>query len=138
LPTNINQLVLVPIDDVNYASLRAMAFAQTITQHVVVLHISTNAERTEKIKQKMNTYAPDMKLVVIDSPLRAFVRPLISYVDALHQQHPDAFVSIVLPEFIPAHWWEGFLHNRTASHLRNAFERHPNVAVILVPYLLES
>ena len=133
----IDQIALVPIDDVNYASLRAIAYARTIARHVIVLHLSTNAERAAKVKQKMSVYAPDLTFVVIDSPYRAFVPPLLSYVDALHHQVPDAFVSIVLPEFITAHWWEGFLHNRTASRLRSALEKHPNVAVVLVPYLLE-
>jgi amino acid transporter len=136
--TKINQIVLVPIDDVNYASLRAMAYARTIAQQVVVIHVATNAERTEKVREKMARYAADLKFVVIDSPYRAFTRPLLAYVDAVHQQCSDAFVSIVLPEFIPAHWWEGFLHNRTARTLRQAFERHPNVALVLVPYLLDS
>jgi hypothetical protein len=134
----INQVVLVPIDDVNYASLRAIAFARTISHNAVVLHVSTNVDRAEKVKQKMKTYAPDMKLVILDSPLRAFVRPLLAYVDALHSQCADAFVTIVLPEFIPANWWEGFLHNRTAARLRKVFEVHPNVAVVLVPYLLDN
>jgi amino acid transporter len=136
-PTHIDQLVLVPLEDVNYASLRALAFARTIARDVVVLHVSTNAERTEKVKEKIRTYAPDAKLIIVDSPLRAFVRPLISYVDAVHSRRPDAFVTIVLPEFITAHSWERFLHNRSASRLQSAFERHPNVAVVLVPYLLE-
>ncbi|MBI5034946.1 MAG: APC family permease [Chloroflexi bacterium] len=137
-PDKIDQLVVVPIDDVNYASLRAIAFARTISKDVVVLHISTNEERTAKIQQKMTTYAHDMKLVILDSPLRAFVRPLLAYVDAVHSQNPGAFVTIVLPEFITAHPWETFLHNRTATRLRSTFERHPNVAVLLVPYLLEK
>lgn len=137
-PTRIEQLVVVPIDDVNYASLRAMAFARTISSDVVVLHIALEAERTEKVKQKMQIYAPDLKLIIVDSPLRAFVRPLLTYVDAVHSQYPDAFVTIVLPEFITAHWWEQFLHNRTAARLRREFEKHPNVAVVLVPYLLEK
>ena len=136
-PTKIDQLVVVPIDDVNYASLRALAFARTISSDVVALHVSTNDERTEKVKQKMRAYAPDVKMIVVDSPLRAFVRPLLAYVDAVHSQHPDAFVTIVLPEFITAHWWESFLHNRTAARLQRTFERHPNVAVVLIPYLLE-
>lgn len=136
-PREIDQLVLVPLEDVNYASLRALAFARTISSSVVALHISTNAERAEKVKQKMDTYAPDVKLIIVDSPLRAFVRPLIAYIDAVHNRKPDAFVTVVLPEFITAHWWEGFLHNRSANRLRTSFERHPNVAVVLVPYLLD-
>jgi amino acid transporter len=135
-PQRIEQLVIVPIDDVNYASLRAMAFARTICSDVVVLHIALDAEHAEKVRQKMQMYAPDLKLVIVDSPLRAFVRPLVSYVDAVHSQSPDAFVTIVLPEFITAHWWEQFLHNRTAARLQREFEKHPNVAVVLVPYLL--
>jgi hypothetical protein len=85
----------------------------------------------------MEHYAPDLKFVMVESPYRAFVRPLLAYVDALHSQRPNAFVTIVLPEFITAHWWERFLHNRTANRLRQTFERHPNVAVVLVPYLLD-
>ncbi len=137
-PKTIDQLALVAIDDVNYASLRAMAYARSTAKHVVVVHVATSPERAEKVRQKMSQQAPDLKLVVIDSPYRSFVRPLLAYVDAVHKQYETAFVSIILPEFIPAHWWEGFLHNRTAGQLRRVFERHPNVAVVLVPYLLES
>jgi amino acid transporter len=136
-PNKIGQLVLVPIEDVNYASLRAIAFARTISKDVVVLHISADPKRTQKVKQKMDMYASDLRFIIVDSPYRAFVRPMLSYIDALHSQQPDAFVTIVLPEFITAHWWESFLHNRTANRLRKAFELHPNVAVVLVPYLLE-
>ncbi|CAG0944064.1 partial Potassium transporter KimA, partial [Anaerolineae bacterium] len=105
---------------------------------MVILHVSTDAERADKLKQKMTKFAPDARLIILDSPYRAFVRPLLAYVDAVHSQSADAFVTIVLPEFITARWWEKYLHNRTATRLRNAFERHPNVAVVLVPYLLEK
>jgi amino acid transporter len=137
-PSKIDQLVLVPIDDVNYASLRAIAFARTISKDVVALHISADPKRNDTMKQKMDKYAPDVRFIIVDSPYRAFLRPMLGYIDALHSQQPQAFVTVVLPEFITAHWWEGFLHNRTANRLRKAFELHPNVAVVLVPYLLEE
>ena len=136
-PQTIEHSILMPIDDVNYASLRAMSFARTICKDITALHIATDAARAEKIQQKMQTYAPDIKLVIIESPLRAFMRPLLTYVDMHHRQHPYGFVTIVLPEFITAHWWERFLHNRTAEHLTQAFKRHPNIAVVNVPYLLK-
>jgi amino acid transporter len=137
MPQKIEHFVLMPIDDVNYASLRAMSFARTICKDITVLHIATDPVRAEKIKQKMQTYAPDMKLVIMESPLRAFMRPLLTYVEVLHEQHPGGFLTIVVPEFITAHWWERFLHNRTAEHLTQAFKRHPNIAVVNVPYLLK-
>ena len=136
-PQTIEHSILMPIDDVNYASLRAMSFARTICKDITALHIATDAARAEKIQQKMQTYAPDIKLVIIESPLRAFMRPLLTYVDMHHRQHPHGFVTIVLPEFITAHWWERFLHNHTAEHLTQAFKRHPNIAVVNVPYLLK-
>jgi len=136
-PQTIEHSILMPIDDVNYASLRAMSFARTICKDITALHIATDAARAEKIQQKMQTYAPDIKLVIIESPLRAFMRPRLTYVDMHHRQHPHGFVTIVLPEFITAHWWERFLHNPTAEHLTQAFKRHPNIAVVNVPYLLK-
>lgn len=131
-------IVLVPIDDVNYASLRAISFARHLSPNLLLLHISMNGERTEKVRQKVAKYLPDSKLVIVDSPYRSFTRPMEAYIHALHSQRPDAFVTIVLPEFITAHWWEGFLHNRTANNLRKIFQKHPNVAVVQVPYLLEK
>jgi hypothetical protein len=132
----IEQFVILPIDDVNNASLRAMAFARTISSEIVVLHVSTDEERAARTRAKMERYAPDLKLVVIVSPTRAFIQPLVNYVAAVHEQMPSTFVTIVLPEFITAHWWEWFLHNRTAERLRRAFEKHPNVTLVMVPYLL--
>ena len=107
-PQRIEHFVLMPIDDVNYASLRAMSFARAICKDITVLHIATDSARAEKLKQKMQTYAPDMKLVIVESPLRAFMRPLLNYVEVLHDQHPGGFLTIVMPEFITAHWWERF------------------------------
>ncbi|MGE5141453.1 MAG: APC family permease [Rudaea sp.] len=136
-PKDMDQIVLVPIDDLNYASLRAISFARKLSQDPIVLHISTAGEKTAKIKEKLDKYAPDARFIVVDSPFRAFIRPLMGYVNSMHDQDPDAFVTIVLPEFITPHWWTSFLHNRTANRLRKTFELHPNVAVVLVPYLLD-
>ena len=135
-PTKLEQLVILPIDDVNHASLRAMAFVRTISTESLVLHVSTNPERAERLKQKMKKYAPDFKLVIIESPTSSFVQPMITYIDAIHSQSPETLVTIVFPEFITARWWEQFLHNRTARRLYRVFEKHPNVAVVLVPYQL--
>jgi hypothetical protein len=109
-----------------------------MSSQIIAVHVNIDNERAERTQAKMAKYAPDIKFVTLDSPYRAFVRPMISYVEVLHQQNPDAFVTIILPEFIPAHFWEKILHGRTAQRLRKEFETHPNVAVVLVPYLLED
>ncbi len=132
------RLVIVPVDDINYSSLRAIAFARTIANDAIILHVATDPESSKKIEQKVSANASDLKLAVVESPFRSLARPLLAYVDAVHSQKPDAFVTIVLPEFITAHWWERFLHERTAARLHRAFKKHPNVAVVMVPYLLEK
>jgi amino acid transporter len=134
-PQKIEQLVLVLIDDINYASLRAFSFARTIDAETIALNISTEPERIQKLKDKMEKYVPDIKLVIVESPTRSFIQPLMDYVAAVHSQSPTAFITIVMPEFITAHFGERFLHNRTASRLHSIFEKHPNVTLVTVPYI---
>jgi hypothetical protein len=76
------------------------------------------------------------KLVVIESPYRALISPLLAYIDAMRGQHPDATLTVVLPEFIAAHWWERPLHNQTAARLKWALLFRPGVVVTDVPYHL--
>lgn len=137
-PSTMNQLVIMPIDDINLASLRAISFARSISKNIFLLHISNNPEEADKIQKKVDAYAPDIKLVNLESPLRTLIQPLSTYIDVLQEQHPDTFFTIVLPEFIAAHWWDKLLHGRTAQQLTRRFEEHPNVAVVLVPFLLEK
>jgi hypothetical protein len=106
---------------------------------VYAVHVTEDAEseETKGLADKLQVYDSDIKLIVLESPYRALVEPLLSYVDALHQQDPDAFVTVVVPEFLTAHWWQGLLHNGTAEQLNRALKPHPNVAVVNVPFVLE-
>lgn len=79
---------------------------------------------------------PMPQLVVIESPYRSMVKPLVSYIDAMRDANPTATISVVLPEYVPAHFWERILHNQTALRLKLALYYHPSVVVINVPYHL--
>lgn len=76
------------------------------------------------------------RLVIIESPYRSLIAPLVAYVDALRDANPGAVVTVVLPEFVPAHWWERLLHNQTALRLKLALYAHRGVAVANLPYHL--
>lgn len=80
----------------------------------------------------------DPQLVMIESPYRSLVPPLVSYIDALRDRNPGTTVTVVLPEFVPAHWWERILHNQTALRLKFALYSDPGVVVVNVPYHLPS
>ncbi|HEU5439062.1 MAG TPA: APC family permease [Ktedonobacterales bacterium] len=76
------------------------------------------------------------RLVVIESPYRSLVAPLISYVRAVREANPGAMVTVILPEFVPAHWWERILHNQTALRLKLALYSQRGVVVANLPYHL--
>jgi hypothetical protein len=77
-----------------------------------------------------------VELTIIESPYRSLVGPLMAYIDAMHAQHPDKTLTVVLPEMVPAHWWEQVLHNQTALRLKAALLFRPGIVVADVPYHL--
>lgn len=133
----LRQIVIVPLAELNRASQRALAFARSAGEHVYAVHVSEDGDKAEALAQELKKFDPSIKLVVLESPYRAFLEPLLSYIDALHEQDPEAFVTIVVPEFITARGWQRFLHNGTAARLHRALKSHPNVVVVDVPYVLQ-
>jgi hypothetical protein len=74
--------------------------------------------------------------VVLGSPYRSLLRPLLDYVDKIHARGDDQMVTVVLPEFLPGRWWQHALHNQTALLVKGALLFRPNTVVADVPYLL--
>lgn len=75
-------------------------------------------------------------LVIIESPYRSLVGPLLTYLDEIDKQRPDDTLTVVLPEYVPRHWWEQILHNQTALRIKAALLFRPGTVVISVPYHL--
>lgn len=103
--------------------------AQRVRQHVGMLDEQQVAEAETILRRPP-------QLVVIDSPYRTLLSPLLAYIDAIRAEQPEATVTVILPEFIPAHWWERPLHNQTALRLKWALLFRPGVVVTDVPYHL--
>jgi amino acid transporter len=132
------KIVVVPIGDFNQASLRALAFARTLSEHPVALHVIFEDSNIEKIRKKWAEWGNGTELVMLESPYRSFNEPLLVYIDELQRHNPDAYITVVLPEFIPAHWWEHALHNQTALRLKATLLFRRNIVTIDVPYHLEG
>ena len=79
----------------------------------------------------------DVPMVIINSPFRSFVAPVISYIDALDRADPGQYVTVVLPEYRTA-WWQAILHNQSSRRLKNALIDRPNTVIIEVPYHLDT
>ncbi len=136
----IEHLVIIPISAVNQVTLRTIAYARSITKNVVGVHVASDeeAEAVAELEAQWKQWVPNVPLVVVESPYRSLTRPLLAYIDALHRQQADRVLTVVLPEFVPAHWWEHLLHNQTALRLKGALLGRPGIVVISVPYHLDQ
>ena len=132
-----NQAVLVPVDELNEAVRRTVEYAQSISENVTALHVSDSLEEAEGLRQRWEELLPDVPLVVIESPYRSFIAPILAYIDALDRSRPGQIVTVALPEFVPDHFWQGVLHNQSAIPLKRALLSRANTVVIGVPYHLK-
>lgn len=133
-PTDIRHIFLCPVADLNRPALQALAYARSVSPHIIAVHISQDPEDIARIQEKWRTWGQYVPLEIIESPYRGVVLPLVTYIDALRRKRPQDTITVVLPEFVPAHWWEGILHNQTALRLKRHLLFRPNVVVTNVPY----
>ena len=87
--------------------------------------------------QKYMTKKEETQLVIIESPYRSLTRPLLSYVETVRELHLEDTLTVILPEFVVAHWWEYFLHNQTALQLKRSFAALPGLVVTDIPQHIE-
>jgi hypothetical protein len=139
-PDEISHQVIVPISSLNQVALQTLAYARSIARgsHDVVsaVHITDDPTAAESLREQWEEWQCGVQLTIIESPYRSLVGPLLAYIDAMHAQHPDKTLTVVLPEMVPAHWWEQILHNQTALRLKAALLFRPGVVVADVPYHL--
>ncbi len=126
--------VIVPVDEINRAVLRTLAYARTLSQGAVAVHVVDDREAGEQFRAAWEESIPDVPLVIVDSPYRSLVQPLLAYIDGMDRSDPNRVITVVLPEFVPKYFWQRFLHNQLAQRLKEALIRRPNTAIIEVPF----
>jgi amino acid transporter len=127
-------IVIVPISRLDRPALQAIAFANSLDPNAVAVHVTSDPQTALALRQRWPEWARSTELVVVESPYRALVGPLLAYMDALQHQAPERPIVVVLAEFITRHWWERPLHNQTAFRLRLRLLRRRNTIVANVPY----
>jgi amino acid transporter len=127
-------IVIVPIARLDRPALQAIAFANSISSEAVAVHITNDPDTADAIRRRWPAWAQSTELVVVESPYRALIGPLLAYMDALQRQAPDRPILVVLAEFVPRHWWENLLHNQTALRLKLRLFARRNTIVADVPY----
>lgn len=129
---------VVPVDSIHRGVLAALAFAESFAPgNVTAVHVELDPVQTAKLRERWDSWSNNVPLVILPSPYRSLIGPIMTYIDDADRRDPDDMFAVVVPEFIPHHWWEYLLHNQTAFLLRAALLLRKGKVVISVPYQLQ-
>lgn len=135
-PAEIRHVMLVPVAALNVISRQTLAYATSITNDVTAVHVTNDEESVRSMQEQWRTSGIEVPLIIIESPYRTLVGPLVTYIQERRLQQPDAVLTVVLPEYVPRHWWEQVLHNQTALRIKAALLFKPGIVVANVPYVM--
>ena len=134
-PYNVRHRVLVPLSNVHQGTLAALRYARMLSDDVTAVHISMEPEDTEKVREKWETWGRGTRLVIVDSPYRLFLEPLLNYIeDILSNRQPNETITIIVPHFVASKRVYDALHMQTAEMLRRELLSTPGVVITEVPY----
>jgi hypothetical protein len=135
LPPKLHR-VIVPISTITKGTMKAISYAASISNDVRAVYVGLDPVRVEKLKEIWRAYCIDVPLVILDSPYRSIIQPLLKYIDELMAEEEDQLITVVLPEFVPARWWHNILHNQTALLIRGILQFKKNVVITSVRHIL--
>jgi hypothetical protein len=136
-PEEMSHTVLVLVGDLHRGVVEALQYARTLSPSAKAVYVETDPERTRRLEEKWGRHGLGVPLVVLNSPYRSLLGPLLEYVQYLTERPGKHVVTMVIPEFIPARWWQHLLHNQTALLIKGALLFRRNVIVTDVPYHLK-
>jgi uncharacterized membrane protein len=137
-PEHIQHLMLVAVERLDLANLRALAYAASLEQPLLAVHLSPDEEEAERFRHAWDTWGVPLRLEVVVSPYRALVAPLAHYVEALQTQRPELTTTVILAELVVNRPWHRLLHSQVAPRLRLALRTRPNVVITTIPFHLPA
>jgi amino acid transporter len=127
--------VILALGGVHNGTLEALRFARTLSDDITAVHVSIDEEETKKIRSKWETWGEGYRLVVLQSPYRLFIEPLMEYIEQMDElRQPNDVITIVVPQFVSRNFFSNLLHTRTAETLRKVLLNQSNIAIVEVPY----
>ena len=134
----IKHSVIVPISGIHRGVIGALQYAQSIaSDRVQAVYVDFEEEATANLKDKWERWGAGIQLIVLPSPYRELTRPLLRHINRLAKENGNEIITVVLPEFIPAKWWQHILHNQSSLLLKGSLLFKRGVIVTSVPYHLE-
>ena len=134
----LHNTVLVPIGGLQRAVVDALRYAETLSDDVRAVYVDVNPAFTEQLKQDWKTWGGRVQLIVLPSPYRSLLEPLLEYIQGVTKERTNDYTTVILPEFVPKRWWQHLLHNQTSLLIKGALLFEPNTVVTSVPYHLSK
>jgi amino acid transporter len=130
--------VIVPISGVHEGTLAALSYARMLSDDITAVYVSIDPAMAESILTKWETWGDGVRLVILESPYRLLLEPLLDYVGEITaKRQPKEMITIVVPQFVPHTWWHNLLHTQTATWLRLALLFKPGIVITNVPYQVD-
>jgi len=127
--------VILAISGVHRGTLSALRYARSLSDDVTAVHVSIDPAEAEKLQMKWEHWGDGTRLVLLESPYRLMIEPLLDYIEEISaQRQPNETITIVVPQFVPKRWWANLLHTQTALWLRMALLFKPGIVITDVPY----
>ena len=130
-------VVVIPINAVNQAVIRAVDYARSRPGEIHAVMVDVDTQATARIQIQWAQWGCGVNLRALPSPYRSVMKSLLDYIEQILQKEPDIWVTVVIPEILPAHWWQGILHNQRALFLKTALLFKDRVILIDVPFHLK-
>lgn len=135
------QRVVVPVNGLNRAVIQAVNFARTISNDIRAVYVTEDSEEGERLRDRWERQLPGVPLVIVESPYRALIGPIVAYLDVLDKawppDKPAPITIVVLPEYVARHWWDRLLYNQAARRLKSVLVGREHTVIADVPYRRE-
>jgi hypothetical protein len=132
----LTSLIVVPVASLHRGTVLAMIYARTLGSTLRAVHVIIDQSQWERLQKLWAQWEPDVPLIGLPSPYRSLTQPIVEYVASQRTQYD--IVTVLIPEFVVAHWWEHLLHNQSAIALSFALRHLRGVSIIHFPYQLEA
>jgi hypothetical protein len=127
--------VLIPISGVHRGTVEALRYANSLSDDITAVFVSVDPDGAERVQRKWGLWGNGARLVVLESPYRLLLEPLLDYIKKIAAlRQPNETLTIVVPQFVPRKWWHHILHEQTAVLLRLALVSYSGIVITNVPY----
>jgi hypothetical protein len=134
-PQTVRHRVIMPVSGVHRGTVVALRYARTLSDDVTAVHVTIEPAEAEKVRQKWKKWGEGVRMVILDSPYRRFVEPLLGYIaEIARQRQPGETITIVVPEFVSNNRLSSALHTNTADLLRSQLKHQDGIVITSVPY----